>query len=102
MFSTEKKNKNFVEGKVESGFEPLKELLLRMKEEGRDLGSQLCVYLNGKKVVDLWGGSADVDKEIPYEQDTVQVVFSSSKFVTSLAVAILVDRGLLRYISVCC
>lgn len=60
--------------------------------------SQVCAYVNGRKVVDLIG-IYDKRKEHSknYSHDTIQNVFSSTKAVTSVVIAILVDRGYLSY-----
>jgi CubicO group peptidase (beta-lactamase class C family) len=86
-----------VQGTVEKGWEAVKEHYQRFFDSGNDLGSQLAVYHKGKKVVDLWAGVANVEKEIPFTNETLSVVYSSSKAMTSLVVARLVDQGLLEY-----
>lgn len=87
-------------GEVVSGFEPVQELFIRHFEEGFEDCAQVCVYHRGVKVVDLWGAPRDDKTGLPrhsYGPDGLQNVFSSTKTLTSLVVAILVDRGLLRY-----
>ncbi|KAI8807022.1 beta-lactamase/transpeptidase-like protein [Cladochytrium replicatum] len=64
---------------------------------GDEVGAQLVAYVDGKKVVDVAGGWKYWGKEVPYESDDLQLVFSTSKSVTSLIVAWLVDRGVLDY-----
>ena len=84
----------FVEGHVEPGFESVKELFQQNILSGKERNAQLCVYVDGQVVVDLWG-SNDGDKD--YNADSLQCVFSSSKAVTAIAVAQLAERGLLNY-----
>jgi CubicO group peptidase (beta-lactamase class C family) len=59
---------------------------------------QACAYVNGELVLDLVGvldrGHALAHK---YDASSLQNVFSSSKAVASIVVAMLVDRGHLRY-----
>jgi len=55
---------------------------------------QICVFVNGQCVVDLWG-SADGNPD--YDGDTPCVVFSNTKTITSIALASLVDKNLLDY-----
>lgn len=65
-----------------------------------ELGSQLVVYKEGKKVVDLYGFAPETiveGKTNSYDGDTLQVVASSGKNMEAIAVAMLVDRGLVRY-----
>ena len=59
---------------------------------------QACAYVNGELVLDLVGViNKDHDLSRKYNAATIQNVFSSSKAVSSIAVAMLVDRGHLRY-----
>uniref|UniRef100_A0A914XPA8 Beta-lactamase-related domain-containing protein n=1 Tax=Plectus sambesii TaxID=2011161 RepID=A0A914XPA8_9BILA len=60
-------------------------------------GASFVVYHKGKKVVDLWGGYADTAALRKWEEDTISVAFSSTKAVAALCVALLVDRGQLKY-----
>lgn len=66
-------------------------------EEGFDQGAAFAVYAGGRPVVDLWGGSADAAGERPWARDTLVNVWSTTKGVVALAVAILVERGRLDY-----
>ncbi len=59
-------------------------------------GAAVCVYHEGRKVVDLWGGVRDEAGQ-PWCQDTMAMSFSTSKGITSTLIHILVDRGLIRY-----
>ena len=45
------------------------------------------------QIVDLWGSVSDPD----YNGDTLQTIWSSTKNLAAVAVALLVDRGLLAY-----
>ena len=51
------------------------------------------VYVGGKKVVDLWGGVADVATGAPYTEDSLQLVFSTTKGATAACVNLLAQRG---------
>lgn len=44
-------------------------------------------------VVDLWGGWADEARTVPWAEDTIACVFSTTKAMTSLAALVLVDHG---------
>lgn len=84
----------FVDGSVSPGYESVRSMFQENIIRGKERNAQLCVYVDGECVVDLWG-SADGDKS--YTGDSLQSVFSSSKAVTAVAVAQLVDRGFLNY-----
>ena len=63
-----------------------------------DTGSAVSVYRHGTPVVRLTGGTrVGGDDDRPYDEQTIQLVASTTKFVESLAIALLVDRGLLSY-----
>lgn len=64
---------------------------------GREVGAAVSVYRDGVKVVDLWGGYRDGRAREPWQQDTMVNVFSSTKGVAALAVALAVSRGLFGY-----
>jgi CubicO group peptidase (beta-lactamase class C family) len=64
---------------------------------GREVGAAMAVYRNGVKVVDLWGGYANGITKAPWQHDTVVNMFSTTKGVAALAVALAVSRGLFGY-----
>jgi CubicO group peptidase (beta-lactamase class C family) len=82
-----------VTGTCSARFEPLRELFSAKLESGEDLGASLAVNLDGEMVVDLWGGWADEARTVPWTEDTITCVFSTTKAMTSLAALVLVDRG---------
>lgn len=59
-------------------------------------GASLCVYHHGEVVVDLWGGVRDSDGS-PWSADTLAMCFSTTKGVTSTAVHVCAERGLIDY-----
>jgi CubicO group peptidase (beta-lactamase class C family) len=61
--------------------------------EGLHPGAALAVFRHGKPVLDLFGGSADTESGRPVTQDTMFVLFSSTKPLASTSVHILVERG---------
>ncbi|MCH0562296.1 MULTISPECIES: serine hydrolase domain-containing protein [unclassified Streptomyces] len=60
-----------------------------------ELGAAVSVSVDGRRVVDLWGGWADAARTRPWEQDTVVNVWSTTKGPVALCAHILADRGLL-------
>ena len=84
-------------GVVASGWEPVRDAFMANLDSGEETGCAVSVYHRGSKVVDLWGGSFDADRSKPYEEDTLQLVFSTTKGITAIAVAMCVERGLLSY-----
>src|SRR5262249_9931242 len=86
-----------VHGEVAPGFEPVRDAFATNLAEGSDVGAGTCVYRDGRPVVDLWGGEFAPGSGRPYAQDTLQLVFSTTKGATATCVGILVDRGLIDY-----
>jgi CubicO group peptidase (beta-lactamase class C family) len=84
-------------GHVAAGFERVRDVFDALLDSGRDVGAGLCVFHQGRKVVDLVGGWRDTDRSQPYTPDTLQVLYSTSKGVVALAVAMCVERGLVDY-----
>ncbi|KJH51327.1 beta-lactamase [Dictyocaulus viviparus] len=60
-------------------------------------GAAFAVYHRGKLVVDLWGGYADESCTRRWNDDTITVLFSCTKSVAAICMAMLVDRGLCDY-----
>ena len=88
-----------VEGFVAPGFEPVRDRFrgnFALPEDYREIGASLAVYRHGECVVDLWGGQAD-RTGTAWRRDTLVNLWSTTKGVTAMAVARLVDGGSLRY-----
>jgi CubicO group peptidase (beta-lactamase class C family) len=60
-----------------------------------EVGASVCVIVEGRTVVDLWGGIAHRHTQKRWKQDTIGVVWSSTKGATALCAHILISRGLL-------
>ena len=82
-------------GWVERDFEPVLDAFVENFDERGEVGAAVCIYRNGEPVVDLWGGAADATTGRPWVDDTVVLVYSSTKGVTSVCANLLVERGLL-------
>ena len=65
--------------------------------ERGEIGLQVAAYLNGKKVVDVWGGLADETTGRKVDADTLFPVFSVTKAITAVALHIQAERGLVDY-----
>jgi CubicO group peptidase (beta-lactamase class C family) len=66
---------------------------LAQQLDADELGASIAVDLDGKTVVDLWGGFRDEARTAPWTQDTLVNVWSTTKTVLNLAALMLVDRG---------
>ncbi|MFF9850201.1 serine hydrolase domain-containing protein [Streptomyces litmocidini] len=84
-----------VEGTSTARFEPVRTALAAHLESGEELGASIAVDVDGVMEVDLWGGHADEARTVPWHQDTVVNLWSTTKTLSSLAALVLVDRGAL-------
>lgn len=60
-----------------------------------EVGAAVSVVVDGRTVVDLWGGWADGAMTRPWAEDTTVCMMSVAKGVTGIAFNMLVDRGLI-------
>jgi CubicO group peptidase (beta-lactamase class C family) len=86
-----------VEGTVARGFEPVRDAFVENFTLRGELGGACCVYRNGEKVVDLWGGVRDRKSGEPWRSDTMVVVHSATKGLAAMVIALLRSRGLLDH-----
>ncbi|MFE3224396.1 serine hydrolase domain-containing protein [Nocardia sp. NPDC059228] len=82
-------------GQCSPQFDQLRTTFEQNIASGEELGASIVIDIDGETVVDLWGGYSDSQRTRPWEKDTITNVWSCTKTVTSLAVLMLVDRGLL-------
>lgn len=90
-------DKTLIHGTVAPGFEEVYDEFVRNFDERKDLGAACAVYYKGESVVDLWGGYRDAEKRLPWEEDTMVMIFSSTKGLAMMAVAHAVSENLLDY-----
>lgn len=76
-------------------FSGVRDVLASLLSDGREVGCAVCVYADGQKVVDLWGGVADPKAGKPWSRDTIVSTFSVSKALISTMGHMLVDRGVI-------
>ena len=83
-----------VHGNVDPGFEPVRYAFEQNLAERGELGAAFAVQHRGRLVVDLWGGHLDKARRTPWSEDTVTTVFSTTKGISSLAMALAHSREL--------
>jgi CubicO group peptidase (beta-lactamase class C family) len=84
-------------GSVARGFEAVRDAFERNLTERRELGAACAAYVGGEKVVDLWGGVRDARSGARWDEDTLVLVYSTSKGLAAMTLAMLHSRGLLDY-----
>ena len=86
-----------IDGDVDEGYGKVADAFRRNFSDGKEIGGAVAVYRDGRKVVDLWGGYRNARTQAPWQRDSIVNVFSTTKGVASLAVAVAASRGLLDY-----
>jgi CubicO group peptidase (beta-lactamase class C family) len=86
-----------VGGHVSRGFETVREAFADNFARRGELGGACCAYYRGEKVVDLWGGIRNKETGEPWERDTMVLVWSASKGLSAMPLAVAHSRGWLDY-----
>ena len=86
-----------ISGFVAPGFETVADAFSENFTRRQELGGACCVYVQGEKVVDLWGGIREKATGEPWERDTMVVVYSTTKGLSAMTLALANSRGWLDY-----
>lgn len=86
-----------IRGQVAEGYGPVADAFAANFRDHGDVGAGFCLYVDGEEVVNITGGLADPASGRPYDADTLQLVFSSTKGAAAICVAMLVADGVLDY-----
>lgn len=83
-----------VRGDVDEGFGAVADAFRANLVDRNEVGAACAVYRDGRAVVDLWGGFRDAARTLPWGRDTLVPVFSTTKGMASIAMAVAHSRGL--------
>jgi CubicO group peptidase (beta-lactamase class C family) len=84
-------------GTVVAAFQPVRDVFAENFSSRHELGAACCVYHRGEKVVDLWGGIRNGSTGEPWEEDTMVLVFSATKGLSAMVMALAHSRGRIDY-----
>ena len=85
-----------VQGLVVPEFRPVAEAFRANFDEGLEVGASCSVVIDGRAVVDLWGGRVDQSATGPaWQRDTIVNLMSVAKGFAALVVHMLDERGAL-------
>ena len=84
-------------GDVAAGFEAVREVFRENFSRRRELGGAVCAYVRGEKVVDLWGGLRNRATGEAWNEDTMVLVYSATKGLAAMTLALAHSRGWLDY-----
>jgi CubicO group peptidase (beta-lactamase class C family) len=82
-----------INGTTASGFEGVRAAFEANFAKDLEVGASFSAYHRGKKVVDLWGGTADVDSGRAWDDRTLALVFSTTKGATAMCANKLAQEG---------
>lgn len=82
-----------VQGDVAPGFELVADAFATNFAEHGEVGAACCIYLDGKPIVDIWGGVAEVDPPRAWERDTIVITYSCTKGATAVMANKLIEEG---------
>jgi CubicO group peptidase (beta-lactamase class C family) len=74
-----------VDGWADPAFGAVRDVFEATFADGWNLGAAVAVFVGGRAVVDLWGGTADARTGRAWERDTACVTFSCTKAITATA-----------------
>ena len=86
-----------VQGTCDSEFDRVRAAFEHNFRARGEVGAAVCVYRDGRKVVDLWGGYKNLARTVPWESDTIVIMNSVAKSMSALCTHILIDRGLIDF-----
>ena len=86
-----------IQGTVEQGFGTVADAFAANFTERGELGAAFALYVDGAAKVDIWAGTADKRTDRPWSEDTLQLVYSTTKGAAAICVARLVEAGLVSY-----
>lgn len=82
-----------VHGEADEGYGVVMDVFAANFRDRRDLGAACTAYVAGRKVVDLWGGTADSRSGQAWTVDTAAVTFSCTKGLVAICAYLLVQDG---------
>jgi len=83
-----------IEGTCDSKYSAVQDEFYGNFSNRDEIGSSVCIYQDGERVVDLWGGYRDREGTQPWTEDTITLMSSVAKSICALSIHLLVERGL--------
>ena len=90
-----------IKGSCHEDFQEVAETFAQNFNKYAEIGSSVCVVIDGETKVDLWAGYKNEQKTDEWDKDTLSVAFSSTKAALALCAHLLIDReALLLFLSI--
>jgi len=93
---TEFKSSVLIKGSCHDDFQEVAETFAQNFDKYKEIGSSVCVVVDGETTVDLWTGYKNEQRKDEWDENTLSVAFSSTKAALALCAHILIDRGQLN------
>jgi CubicO group peptidase (beta-lactamase class C family) len=84
-----------VHGSCDPRFAGVRDVFAEHLAAGLETGASVALAIDGRVVVDLWGGFADEARTRPWQRDTIVNLYSTTKGLAALCAHVLADRGAL-------
>ena len=84
-----------IHGQCDERFAPVRAAFAEGFRSRNEIGAAVAVVRDGRTVVDLWAGHADLARTQPWQRDTIVNIYSCTKAMTALCAHQLVERGAL-------
>ena len=84
-----------IQGECDARFSAVRETFAENFARYRDVGAAVAVTIDGRPVIDLWGGITNKETKAPWERNTLVTVYSTTKGMTAICAHRLVEQGLL-------
>ena len=82
-----------VKGRCHEDFQEVAEVFAQNFDKYGEIGSSICVVVDGETTVDLWAGYKNKQRKDKWDENTLSVAFSSTKAALALCAHLLIDRG---------
>ena len=93
FFETEFQSSVPIKGSCHEDFREVAETFAQNFDKYGEIGSSICVVVDGETTVDLWAGYKNEQRTNEWDSNTLSVAFSSTKAALALCAHLLIDRG---------
>src|SRR3546814_17058946 len=84
-----------MDGVCDEGFAPVREAFVKNFTELGEPGAAIPLFVDGRLVVDLWGGWKACDRREPWRRETLVHLLSVGKALKALCVLRVVGKGMI-------
>jgi len=82
-----------IKGSCHKDFQKVAETFAQNFEKYGEIGSSVCVVVDGEITVDLWAGYKNEQRKEEWDRNTLSIAFSSTKAALAVCAHLLIDRG---------